>query len=195
VTSVCGLLRKSGGKMHGKCRQRPRRRNSTAVDLDSLQWTGAGDGNRTHVSSLGSCSSTIELHPPDRDSPSDTFRVTGIVPPPAGLDNCGLSSDRLPAGSLPRSRGGAIVSSLCGPLQTAFRFLRHPLPSLWPPQPLRIMSSRFTNLRIQAGFTASETHCLRVMGRLRAFHGPRWGFFRGADKGLMPCVLYIPSVL
>src|ERR1700733_5688442 len=24
---------------------------------------GAGDGNRTHVSSLGSCSSTIELHP------------------------------------------------------------------------------------------------------------------------------------
>ena len=25
--------------------------------------TGAGDGNRTHVSSLGSCSSTIELHP------------------------------------------------------------------------------------------------------------------------------------
>ena len=25
---------------------------------------GAGDGNRTHVSSLGSCSSTIELHPP-----------------------------------------------------------------------------------------------------------------------------------
>src|ERR1700732_2035097 len=48
-----------------------------------LGWTGrrigAGDGNRTHVSSLGSCSSTIELHPPDRDSPSDTytFRVTG----------------------------------------------------------------------------------------------------------------------
>src|ERR1700730_7383139 len=32
-----------------------------------LGWTGrrigAGDGNRTHVSSLGSCSSTIELHP------------------------------------------------------------------------------------------------------------------------------------
>src|SRR5690606_15541453 len=25
--------------------------------------TGAGDGNRTHASSLGSCSSTIELHP------------------------------------------------------------------------------------------------------------------------------------
>src|SRR5687768_18502091 len=26
---------------------------------------GAGDGNRTHASSLGSCSSTIELHPRD----------------------------------------------------------------------------------------------------------------------------------
>jgi hypothetical protein len=29
----------------------------------ALEGTGAGDGNRTHVSSLGSCSSTIELHP------------------------------------------------------------------------------------------------------------------------------------
>jgi hypothetical protein len=26
-------------------------------------WNGAGDGNRTHVCSLGSCRSTIELHP------------------------------------------------------------------------------------------------------------------------------------
>jgi hypothetical protein len=25
--------------------------------------SGAGDGNRTHASSLGSCSSAIELHP------------------------------------------------------------------------------------------------------------------------------------
>ena len=37
-----------------------------------IQWTssdGAGDGNRTHVSSLGSYSSTIELHPrPGRGS-------------------------------------------------------------------------------------------------------------------------------
>ena len=35
--------------------------------LPQLAWRcqgdGAGDGNRTHVSSLGSCSSTIELHP------------------------------------------------------------------------------------------------------------------------------------
>ena len=31
---------------------------------DAVHKTGAGDGNRTHVSSLGSCSSTIELHPP-----------------------------------------------------------------------------------------------------------------------------------
>src|SRR5579862_5247288 len=29
--------------------------------------SGAGDGNRTHVSSLGSCSSTIELHPQPSD--------------------------------------------------------------------------------------------------------------------------------
>src|SRR5580765_5273537 len=29
----------------------------------ALRHYGAGDGNRTHVSSLGSCSSTIELHP------------------------------------------------------------------------------------------------------------------------------------
>src|SRR5256885_12814843 len=28
-----------------------------------MPGVGAGDGNRTHVSSLGSCSSTIELHP------------------------------------------------------------------------------------------------------------------------------------
>jgi hypothetical protein len=30
---------------------------------------GAGDGNRTHVSSLGSCSSTIELHPHSNETP------------------------------------------------------------------------------------------------------------------------------
>lgn len=53
----------------------------------------------------------------------------------------------------------------------------------------------FPNLRIQARLTASQTHSLRVMGRLRVPHGPRWRFARGTDKGLMPCVLYIPSVL
>src|ERR1700693_2707674 len=36
-----------------------RRRTLAGVEGES----GAGDGNRTHVSSLGSCSSTIELHP------------------------------------------------------------------------------------------------------------------------------------
>ena len=46
-----------------------------AVDEEWVDWVelavapgrgpdGAGDGNRTHVSSLGSYSSTIELHPP-----------------------------------------------------------------------------------------------------------------------------------
>src|ERR1700739_576439 len=41
-----------------------------AADRGNQQYqdeaVGAGDGNRTHVSSLGSCSSTIELHPHDR---------------------------------------------------------------------------------------------------------------------------------
>src|SRR5258706_5915136 len=39
--------------------------------------TGAGDGNRTHVCSLGSCRSTIELHPqPLRDSTREVgFKV------------------------------------------------------------------------------------------------------------------------
>jgi hypothetical protein len=31
--------------------------------IRGLFKSGAGDGNRTHASSLGSCSSTIELHP------------------------------------------------------------------------------------------------------------------------------------
>ena len=48
---------------------------------------GAGDGNRTHVSSLGSCSSTIELHPP-RWTPSRTYAPRrGIVHALVGLDN------------------------------------------------------------------------------------------------------------
>jgi hypothetical protein len=34
----------------------------------SLEY-GAGDGNRTHVSSLGSYSSTIELHPRRQEAP------------------------------------------------------------------------------------------------------------------------------
>ena len=38
---------------------------AAAVAAACPAWpgNGAGDGNRTHVSSLGSCSSTIELHP------------------------------------------------------------------------------------------------------------------------------------
>lgn len=33
--------------------------------MGKLRGHGAGDGNRTHVCSLGSCRSTIELHPPE----------------------------------------------------------------------------------------------------------------------------------
>ncbi len=36
---------------------------AVAPACPALPGNGAGDGNRTHVSSLGSCSSTIELHP------------------------------------------------------------------------------------------------------------------------------------
>src|SRR5690606_23303400 len=36
---------------------------AAATKAAADQDDGAGDGNRTHASSLGSCSSTIELHP------------------------------------------------------------------------------------------------------------------------------------
>src|SRR5690242_8359045 len=40
-----------------------RSRRGVSVTWRRVEETGAGDGNRTHVSSLGSCSSAIELHP------------------------------------------------------------------------------------------------------------------------------------
>ena len=36
--------------------------------VGDMKRVGAGDGNRTHVTSLGSWSSTIELHPRRLDS-------------------------------------------------------------------------------------------------------------------------------
>ena len=66
--------------------------------LALARWVGAGDGNRTHVSSLGSYSSTIELHPPLRlilcslqgpgncarpqraDAPADAARAAAMSP-------------------------------------------------------------------------------------------------------------------
>ena len=38
-------------------------RDSNAIKIRKANKDGAGDGNRTHASSLGSYSSTIELHP------------------------------------------------------------------------------------------------------------------------------------
>src|SRR5882724_6379711 len=52
------------------------------------KMTGAGEGNRTLVTWLGTKSSTIELHPPDFGIPrreTYTFRVTAIVPLPWGV--------------------------------------------------------------------------------------------------------------
>ena len=51
--------------------------------LPQLAWRclgdGAGDGNRTHVSSLGSCSSTIELHPHGRWDIKESRWLLAIV--------------------------------------------------------------------------------------------------------------------
>src|SRR5215469_3039502 len=74
------LNRRSGGGMspngHGGRRAAQNPPNSPDDELPGVSQRpahssgtstragyGAGDGNRTHVSSLGSCSSTIELHP------------------------------------------------------------------------------------------------------------------------------------
>ena len=54
-------------------------RNLPLRRLPQLAWRclgdGAGDGNRTHVSSLGSCSSTIELHPRAENCTRGTARA------------------------------------------------------------------------------------------------------------------------
>jgi hypothetical protein len=51
----------------GLCRMAAPARTRGIDPVARVRWGrggyGAGDGNRTHVSSLGSCSSTIELHP------------------------------------------------------------------------------------------------------------------------------------
>src|SRR5215831_21363760 len=52
------------------------------ITRDNLRFAkvGAGDGNRTHVSSLGSYSSTIELHP-QRRIHAYLRLGTGMCPP------------------------------------------------------------------------------------------------------------------
>ena len=65
-TSTCqdGRRRKRTWKHALEARWR-----ANSVMASGRKESGAGDGNRTHVSSLGSCSSTIELHPlADTDS-------------------------------------------------------------------------------------------------------------------------------
>jgi hypothetical protein len=58
------LLDEARVDMSTECPRCPRCPCRTCVINQILGRFGAGDGNRTHVSSLGSCSSTIELHPP-----------------------------------------------------------------------------------------------------------------------------------
>lgn len=55
----------SNDTLEGRSRRSSTKRNSQHnQELSAeLRKTGAGDGNRTHVSSLGSYSSTIELRP------------------------------------------------------------------------------------------------------------------------------------
>jgi hypothetical protein len=48
-----------------------------AVGFGYIAVTGAGDGNRTHVRSLGSSSSTIELHPQSA-SGIGVYRIVGV---------------------------------------------------------------------------------------------------------------------
>ncbi len=55
-------------------------------DLES-EGSGAGDGNRTHVRSLGSSCSTIELHPRPFGCPDQTARSGMIVEAKGGLNN------------------------------------------------------------------------------------------------------------
>ncbi len=43
-------------------------------------WSGAGDGNRTHVTSLEGWSSTIELRPPRRELPPNYKRLWNPFP-------------------------------------------------------------------------------------------------------------------
>jgi hypothetical protein len=56
----------SSANSRGGCSSRPGTSACARPEpvLLNVAKYGAGDGNRTHVSSLGSCSSTIELHPP-----------------------------------------------------------------------------------------------------------------------------------
>src|SRR5690606_16078787 len=72
----CSLPANRNGGTPLECRR--------ALHVDRI---GAGDGNRTHASSLGSCSSTIELHPRSATSlcraPSAAQRMPGRHASPA----------------------------------------------------------------------------------------------------------------
>src|SRR4051812_44179191 len=62
VIAAANLLNFMEGPSRYTVRGRNRTRKVRRGDLAFCR-SGAGDGNRTHVSSLGSYSSTIELHP------------------------------------------------------------------------------------------------------------------------------------
>ena len=89
--------------------------------------TGAGEGNRTLVLSLGSFSSTIELHPlcPGREDALSPRRGLYIIPAGCDLQTYLATDHLMEVSTLSRWE----ISPLSPPLQRGIRFLHHPLPT------------------------------------------------------------------
>ena len=110
---------------------------AVAAACPALPGDGAGDGNRTHVSSLGSCSSTIELHP----HPLNCRRCAvgeAICPGPGKYTNSGFSrwpglrgAPALPPGSLRDDRTASTPVTPRGRADSAGAARGESLPS-WP---------------------------------------------------------------
>lgn len=92
----------------------------------STSWSGAGEGNRTLASCLGSNSSTIELHPPRARQGIDAPKGSRS---PLGMSLRSLSSDRPPGGSQHSFGLGRSFHPLSPRLQRGVRLLHHPIPT------------------------------------------------------------------
>ena len=99
----------------------------------------------TRVARLGSCSSTIELHPHDGRFPIGDVHIPCDRNSTATEGGWTIAEYRAighPPEVCPACAVGRSFHPLCGPLQTAIRFFRHPLPSCGLGNPCGLLCRR-----------------------------------------------------
>lgn len=176
----CNLLACRQRSDHGiviPLRRMPGTTSPRVVTSASTFKVGASDGNRTHVSGLGSHSSTIELRSP--------MTLRQWTPRTGTLFPSGVGGPTYPATSrlaeVCTLSVGATVSSLSRLLLPSLRFLRNPLPA----ETAAILACGLNYLRSQEpGARSIEFAAFRTSTNNRVARVP--SFRRRDSVGIFP---------